>query len=187
MIFTVVGWHDSGSAWLVVGGLLYVVSTFLVTIVFNVPLNDALAAIDPDNAGASLCGTTISRAGRRGTTSGQSVHLPRPHHSRLRYFSCEDLFSERQTRLISILSYDRRLRLEVCSDSLGESVREIWLCKERVLLFALEVGANQFSAVAAGKDHLEIGLIHNERVCQFPARDGLTHDDRTQYNHHLLA
>gem|GEM_PF-4885904 len=64
MIFTVVRWHDSASAWLLVGGLLYVVSTFLGTIVFNVPLNDALAAIDPDNAGASLCGTTISRAGR---------------------------------------------------------------------------------------------------------------------------
>lgn len=36
-----------GSAWLIAGGLLYVVGCILVTIVCNVPLNDRLAAADP--------------------------------------------------------------------------------------------------------------------------------------------
>lgn len=36
-----------GSAWLVAGGLLYVVGCILVTIAFNVPLNNRLAAADP--------------------------------------------------------------------------------------------------------------------------------------------
>lgn len=39
-----------GSAWLVAGGLLYVVGCILVTIVFNVPLNERLAAADPASA-----------------------------------------------------------------------------------------------------------------------------------------
>jgi uncharacterized membrane protein len=48
-------WHEPGSAFLLAGALLYVVGTFLVTIVFNVPLNDALAAVAPDSpAGAEL-------------------------------------------------------------------------------------------------------------------------------------
>ena len=38
-----------------VGALLYFVGTFLVTMVFNVPLNDALATVAPDSSdGASL-------------------------------------------------------------------------------------------------------------------------------------
>ena len=48
-------WHAPGSAYLFSGGLLYLVGTLLVTIVFNVPRNDALAALarsDPN--GASL-------------------------------------------------------------------------------------------------------------------------------------
>ena len=48
-------WHAPGSAYLFAGGLLYLVGTLLVTIVFNVPRNDALAALarsDPN--GASL-------------------------------------------------------------------------------------------------------------------------------------
>jgi uncharacterized membrane protein len=48
-------WHEPGAAFLLAGALLYVVGTFLVTIVFNVPLNDALAAVAPDGpAGAEL-------------------------------------------------------------------------------------------------------------------------------------
>ena len=40
---------------LLVGALLYFVGTFLVTMFFNVPLNDALAAVAPDSSeGASL-------------------------------------------------------------------------------------------------------------------------------------
>ncbi len=40
-------WHEPGAAWLLAGGVLYLVGTFAVTIVFNVPLNDALAAVQP--------------------------------------------------------------------------------------------------------------------------------------------
>ena len=48
-------WGQPGSLWLVAGGLIYLVGIVLVTIVFNVPLNDALATVDPASAnGASL-------------------------------------------------------------------------------------------------------------------------------------
>ena len=40
-------WHKPGASYLLAGGLLYLAGTFLVTIVFNVPRNDALAAVDP--------------------------------------------------------------------------------------------------------------------------------------------
>ena len=39
-------------ALLIVGGGLYIVGTFGVTIVANVPLNDRLAAVDPESADA---------------------------------------------------------------------------------------------------------------------------------------
>jgi uncharacterized membrane protein len=47
--WSVVAWQDAGSAWLLAGSLLYVVGAILVTMVVNVPMNDALAAIDPAN------------------------------------------------------------------------------------------------------------------------------------------
>ena len=40
-------WQRPGAAYLLAGSLLYVVGTVLVTIVFNVPRNDALAAVNP--------------------------------------------------------------------------------------------------------------------------------------------
>ena len=40
-------WHQPGATYLLVGSLLYLVGTLGVTIVFNVPLNDALAKVDP--------------------------------------------------------------------------------------------------------------------------------------------
>ncbi len=43
---TLLGWQPGG-AFLVAGSLLYLVGTILVTGVFNVPRNDALAAVDP--------------------------------------------------------------------------------------------------------------------------------------------
>ena len=47
-------WHKPGASYLLAGGLLYLAGTFLVTIVCNVPRNDALAAVDPASAdGAS--------------------------------------------------------------------------------------------------------------------------------------
>lgn len=47
-------WQEPGSLALVAGALFYFVGTLLVTMFFNVPLNDALAAVAPDSsAGAS--------------------------------------------------------------------------------------------------------------------------------------
>ena len=40
-------WSEPGSAWLLLGSLLYLVGVIGVTIIFNVPLNNALAAISP--------------------------------------------------------------------------------------------------------------------------------------------
>jgi uncharacterized membrane protein len=45
-------WQKPGAVYLLIGGLLYLVGTILVTILFNVPLNDALAEVDPASAGA---------------------------------------------------------------------------------------------------------------------------------------
>ena len=48
-------WDRSGVGYLLLGSLLYFVGTALVTIVFNVPRNDALAAVNPESAdGARL-------------------------------------------------------------------------------------------------------------------------------------
>ncbi len=48
-------WHQPNSIYLLVGSLFYIVGTVLVTIVFNVPLNDALAKADPSSIeGANL-------------------------------------------------------------------------------------------------------------------------------------
>ena len=38
---------EKANVWLIAGGLLYVTGTFLVTMAFNVPRNEALAAVDP--------------------------------------------------------------------------------------------------------------------------------------------
>ena len=48
-------WSEPGSIAMLAGGLLYVIGMFVVTAVFNVPLNDALATVDPSSAeGASV-------------------------------------------------------------------------------------------------------------------------------------
>lgn len=46
-IKAVIGWNEAGSAWLLIGGVLYLVGCLGVTMLFNVPLNDALLAVDP--------------------------------------------------------------------------------------------------------------------------------------------
>lgn len=42
-------WQKPGAAYLLIGSLLYLVGTVLVTSAFNVPLNDALAIVKPDS------------------------------------------------------------------------------------------------------------------------------------------
>jgi uncharacterized membrane protein len=46
-VSSLLGWHQPGAGFVLAGSLLYIVGTFLVTMVFNVPLNDALAKVDP--------------------------------------------------------------------------------------------------------------------------------------------
>ncbi|MBW4626967.1 MAG: DUF1772 domain-containing protein [Brasilonema octagenarum HA4186-MV1] len=54
-VFSLLRWHQPGAFYLLVGSLLYLVGTLGVTIVFNVPLNEALAIADPNSTeGANL-------------------------------------------------------------------------------------------------------------------------------------
>src|SRR6266850_7220882 len=46
-------WHKPGAVYLLAGSLLYLVGTMLVTIVCNIPRNNALAAVDPASADSS--------------------------------------------------------------------------------------------------------------------------------------
>ena len=46
-------WGEPGSFWLLAGSLLYLAGSLLVTMLLNVPLNDALAAAEPGNAEAA--------------------------------------------------------------------------------------------------------------------------------------
>jgi uncharacterized membrane protein len=43
-------WNRPGAGYLLAGSLLYIAGTFLVTMIFNVPRNNALAAVDPASA-----------------------------------------------------------------------------------------------------------------------------------------
>jgi uncharacterized membrane protein len=49
----VLHWDEPGATAMLAGGVLYVAGMFVVTMVFNVPLNDALAAADPSSAEAT--------------------------------------------------------------------------------------------------------------------------------------
>lgn len=54
VVFSLLHRHDPGAGWLLAGGALFLVGSFLVTVVFNVPMNDALASVSPashDGAG----------------------------------------------------------------------------------------------------------------------------------------
>lgn len=52
---SLLNWYQPKSAHLLIGSLFYLVGAFGVTILFNVPLNEALAIANPDSAnGASL-------------------------------------------------------------------------------------------------------------------------------------
>jgi uncharacterized membrane protein len=46
-------WNEPGSASMLVAGVVYALGMFVVTMVFNVPLNNALAGADPSSHGAA--------------------------------------------------------------------------------------------------------------------------------------
>jgi uncharacterized membrane protein len=50
-------WSEPGAAWLIAGSAVYIVGTFLVTMVFNVPMNNALDAVQPTTAEAGALWT----------------------------------------------------------------------------------------------------------------------------------
>jgi uncharacterized membrane protein len=46
-VAAILNWNAEGSGWLLAGSLFYLVGIIVVTMVFNVPLNNQLAAVDP--------------------------------------------------------------------------------------------------------------------------------------------
>jgi uncharacterized membrane protein len=55
LISTLLHWHRSGTIYLSIGSLLYLVGAILVTMLGNMPLNNALATVDPNSTeGATL-------------------------------------------------------------------------------------------------------------------------------------
>ena len=60
-VSSLLAWQRPGAGYLLAGAVLYIVGTFLVTMVFNVPRNNALAAVDPASAeGARLWASYLS-------------------------------------------------------------------------------------------------------------------------------
>jgi uncharacterized membrane protein len=53
VVLSLFRWHDPATPYRIAGGLLYLVGTILVTFAFNIPRNDALAAVTPDTAAAA--------------------------------------------------------------------------------------------------------------------------------------
>jgi uncharacterized membrane protein len=60
-VFSLFRWHKPGAGYLLAGSLLYLVGAILVTVIFNVPKNNVLAAVDPASSeGARLWGDYVS-------------------------------------------------------------------------------------------------------------------------------
>jgi len=54
-LFALWRWSEPGAAWLLAGAALYIAGAFLVTVAVNVPMNNALDAVQPASAeGAAL-------------------------------------------------------------------------------------------------------------------------------------
>ena len=49
LVLALLKWQHPSAVYLLVGSLLYLLGSFGVTLVFNVPLNDALAVVKPDS------------------------------------------------------------------------------------------------------------------------------------------
>ena len=61
VVFSLLRWSGPETVYLLIGGLVYLIGTILVTIAFNVPRNDALAAVDPASAnGARLWASYVT-------------------------------------------------------------------------------------------------------------------------------
>ena len=62
VVFSFMQWSKPGAGYLFAGGLLYLIGTFFVTMAFNVPKNEALRVVTPDDArAASLWAAYVPR------------------------------------------------------------------------------------------------------------------------------
>jgi len=50
VLISLLQWHQEGSVYLLIGGVLYLAGSFLITIAFNVPRNQKLASVEPHSA-----------------------------------------------------------------------------------------------------------------------------------------
>jgi uncharacterized membrane protein len=53
----IMSWGRASSYWLLAGAVIYLIGNPIVTMAFNVPLNDALAAVDPASANGAAVWT----------------------------------------------------------------------------------------------------------------------------------
>lgn len=53
VVSSILRWEEPGALYALLGGLLYLAGTFLVTMAFNVPLNNTLAALAPADPGSA--------------------------------------------------------------------------------------------------------------------------------------
>jgi uncharacterized membrane protein len=56
-VLAIVRWGEPGAVAMLIGGMVYVLGMFVVTMAFNVPLNNALAAVGPVSVEASAIWT----------------------------------------------------------------------------------------------------------------------------------
>src|SRR5262249_33472624 len=75
-VFGLFNWSQPGTLYLLAGSALYLVGSILVTIAFNVPLNDALAAVAPDRAEATTLWARYRWVWTGGTLARRAGSLP---------------------------------------------------------------------------------------------------------------
>jgi uncharacterized membrane protein len=61
VVVGLVRWGRPESVWLIVGGVVYILGIFVLTMAYNVPRNDALALVDPASAEAAAKWATYLR------------------------------------------------------------------------------------------------------------------------------
>src|SRR5262245_37356421 len=49
-VATLIRWQQPGAVWILAGALIYLIGSIFVTMIFNVPMNNALAAADLSSA-----------------------------------------------------------------------------------------------------------------------------------------
>lgn len=82
VITSLLTWQAPRALWLLIGGFFYLLGSFLVTILFNVPLNKALASVFPaESVGGRACGPGTFPDGPLGTMCERSYRSRPPPRS----------------------------------------------------------------------------------------------------------